>query len=125
MSYTTEEVIETVARAAHEANRAYCLALGDTSQVSWDDAPQWQKESTRIGAAAALDPDQTPEKIHEKWMAQKSSEGWVYGKIKDSEAKTHPCMIPYEDLPIEQQAKDDIFLTVCRAIARVMERPPS
>ena len=32
-------IIEACARAAHEANRAYCLALGDTSQPSWDDAP--------------------------------------------------------------------------------------
>ena len=29
----TSQVIEAAARAAHEANRAYCLALGDTSLI--------------------------------------------------------------------------------------------
>ena len=35
-----EKKIEACARAAHEANRAYCIAIGDTSQPSWDDAPE-------------------------------------------------------------------------------------
>lgn len=46
--------IEASARAAHEANRAYCIAIGDTSQPSWDDAPDWLKESVRRGVLAAL-----------------------------------------------------------------------
>jgi hypothetical protein len=40
------------ARAAHEANRAYCLALGDETQAPWHDAPDWQKESAIEGVAA-------------------------------------------------------------------------
>src|SRR5438105_262770 len=39
------EVVEACARAAHEVNRAYCLALGDASQVAWEDAPEWQRSS--------------------------------------------------------------------------------
>ena len=30
-------------------NRAYCLALGDTSQPAWDEAPDWQQSSARSG----------------------------------------------------------------------------
>jgi hypothetical protein len=37
MSTTPASVSEAAARAAHEANRAYCLALGDTSQPAWDE----------------------------------------------------------------------------------------
>jgi len=48
------DVIEACARAAHEANRAYCLAIGDVSQTSWDDAPEWQRSSARNGVADAL-----------------------------------------------------------------------
>ena len=33
--------IEKIAKACHEVNRAYCLALGDTSQPAWEDAPQF------------------------------------------------------------------------------------
>lgn len=35
-------IVEQIARMAHEANRAYCQALGDDSQPAWEDAPEWQ-----------------------------------------------------------------------------------
>lgn len=37
--------IEQTAKTAHEVNRAYCLSIGDISQPSWEDAPDWQKKS--------------------------------------------------------------------------------
>jgi len=39
----------------------------------------------------------------------KVDSGWVYGEVKDVEKKTHPCIVPYEQLPVEQQSKDYIF----------------
>jgi hypothetical protein len=41
--------IEQIARVAHEVNRSYCEALGDTSQPEWESAPQWQRESAMAG----------------------------------------------------------------------------
>ena len=40
---------EDIARICHEANAAYCLSLGDTSQTDWDNAPDWQKKSAING----------------------------------------------------------------------------
>lgn len=116
-----EELVESCARAAHEVNRAYCAALGD-SQPSWEEAPFWQKDSLRAGARSVLlgGPDHTPEASHEGWMAQKLAEGWVYGEVKDTKAKTHPCIVPYRDLPREQQAKDHIFMAVVRQVAQAI-----
>ena len=31
------------------ANRAYCQMIGDNSQSTWEDAPEWQKQSARKG----------------------------------------------------------------------------
>jgi len=115
------EKLEAMARAAHEANRAYCIALGDTSQPPWESAPEWQRKSAIEGARAALDPSQTPEKSHEGWMAQKIEDGWSWGPVKDPDAKTHPCLVPYDQLPAEQRAKDSIFLAVTRALAAALE----
>lgn len=101
--------------AAHEVNRAYCAALGDDSQKPWAEAEAWQRQSAIAGVQAiAANPDMTPEQSHEGWMALKEAEGWVYGEEKDVEAKTHPCMVPYDELPVEQRAKDAIFGTVVR-----------
>ena len=40
----------------------------------------------------------------------------MYGPVKDLDAKQHPCMVPFEQLPVEQQAKDYIFRAVVHAL---------
>jgi hypothetical protein len=113
MEDEAETIVERCARAAHEVNRAYCMALSDFSQKPWDDASEWQRDSARVGARLVLDdPNHTPEKAHESWLAQKMAEGWVYGEVKDPVAKTHPCCVPYDELPLAQRAKDHIFIAV-------------
>jgi hypothetical protein len=102
--------IEVAAQAAHEANRAYCASIGDDSQVAWEDAPEWQKESAIKGVVFAIDNNfPSPEAMHESWMAEKVSTGWVFGEVKDADQKTHPCLVPYAALPEAQRKKDDIF----------------
>lgn len=107
--------VEACSRAAHEANRAYCIAIGDMSQPAWDDAPDWQKSSARNGVVGALG-GATPEQSHQSWLAEKEAAGWKYGPVKNPETKEHPCFVPYAELPEEQQAKDKLFLAVVRAV---------
>lgn len=104
--------LEQIAKAAHEVNRAYCQALGDNSQPAWEDAPEWQRSSARMGADLHLMGDFGPEASHISWMQQKLDEGWRYGSVKDPVARTHPCMVPFAELPPAQQAKDYIFRAV-------------
>lgn len=108
---------EAVARVCHEVNRAYCAALGDKSQLPWEDAPQWQKDSAIKGVEYHLaDPASTPADSHKSWLTEKERDGWKFGPVKDPEKKEHPCFVPYEQLPKEQQAKDYVFLGVVRAL---------
>lgn len=107
-----------IARVAHEVNRAYCQALGDNSQPSWEDAPQWQKDSAMLGVMLHTgNPDAGAAASHESWMAQKVADGWVYGPEKQPDLKQHPCIVPFDQLPREQQAKDFIFRGVVHALA--------
>lgn len=105
-----------IAKVCHEVNRAYCESLGDMSQPSWEDAPQWQKDSALLGVNLHCDNDVGPEESHKSWLAQKVADGWVYGPVKDPETKQHPCIVPFEGLPREQQAKDFIFRAVVHAL---------
>jgi hypothetical protein len=108
--------VETVAGLCHEVNRAYCEALGDTSQPAWREAPDWQRDSALEGVRAALaDPGRRPEDSHAGWLEHKRAEGWTHGAAKDPGARTHPCMVPFAELPLEQRAKDHLFLGVVRA----------
>lgn len=102
--------IEEIARVCHEVNRAICQASGDHSQKSWDESEEWQKESAIKGVQFALaNRDASASAQHEAWMADKAANGWVYGPIKDAVAKTHPCMVTYDELPFEQRVKDYAF----------------
>jgi hypothetical protein len=102
-----------MARAAHEVNRAYCEATGDNSQVPWDEAPAWQKESAILGVQAVLS-GSTPEQLHQSRMAEKYAKGWTYGAVKDPANFEHPCLVPYDQLPPEQRVKDHIFRAAVR-----------
>lgn len=108
--------MERIARVAHEVNRAYCAALGDTSQPAWEDAPAWQRESARMGVDLHTMGDFGPEASHISWMNQKLQEGWVWGPEKNPELKQHHCLVPFADLPREQQAKDFLFRGVVHAL---------
>ena len=110
---------ELIAKVCHEVNRAYCQALGDNSQLSWEDAPEWQRSSARMGVDLHTMGDFGPEASHISWMKQKLEEGWVYGDIKDPEKKTHPCIVSFENLPVDQQAKDYIFRQVVHSLVNI------
>lgn len=99
-----------IARFCHQSNKAYCEAIGDYTQVDWDDAEDWQKDSALAGVNMILeDPDTSVSSTHDSWLADKVSNGWTYGPIKDPVNKTHPCIVPFSHLPIEQQLKDKLF----------------
>jgi hypothetical protein len=104
--------VEVIASICHEANRAWCVANGDFSQQSWADAPDWQKESAVAGVKAHLTHDLSPRESHYLWMEHKTRDGWVYGSVKDEVRRTHPCMVPYEELPVEQRIKDSLFKAI-------------
>jgi len=44
--------------------------------------------------------------VHEVWSETRINQGWVYGEQRDDEKKTHPCLIPYEELPEEEKEYD-------------------
>lgn len=109
--------IEDIAAVCHEANRMYCLTLGDTSQETWMQAPEWQRTSAINGVEHALNnPDAKPSDSHECWLKEKRAAGWKYGPEKNPATKEHPCFVPYEQLPDAQKKKDALFLAIARAL---------
>lgn len=109
--------VEEIARICHEVNRGLCEALGDDSQVVWGDAPNWQRISARNGVRSFHNGKRSPSDSHGSWMREKLAEGWVYGDHKNVEDKTHPCLVPFNLLPREQQLKDELFVTTCRVLS--------
>ncbi len=43
---------------------------------------------------------------HQRWMRMRGASGWRRGPVRDSAGKTHPSMIPYEELSESEREKD-------------------
>lgn len=105
--------VRALARIVHEANRAFCESIGDTSLVPWDETDKEIQDSAIDGVQRVLDdPKITPKDLHDEWVIGKVEDGWVYGEEKDEEAKTHPCLVDYKLLPVAQRYKDSLFLNI-------------
>lgn len=114
--------IEEIARVCHEANRAYCSSIKDNSQTDWHDAPEWQRESAIKGVQFHIgNPGASASASHEAWLREKEQTGWGHGPVKDEALKTHPCMVPFNQLPLEQRRKDYLFKAVVNALTAGVE----
>jgi hypothetical protein len=76
-----------------------------------------QLESHRNALKAfQANPAMTAEENHENWMSYRLSQGWKYGPVKDEKAKTHPDLIPFDQLPEVERNKDVMDLLARRTI---------
>lgn len=111
------EKVMYIAKACHEANRVWCQANGDDSQKHWDEADQWQRDSAISGVKFKVNnPGAGDDAQHNSWMKEKIEDGWVYGEVKNSNDKTHPCIVPFDQLPEFQQKKDALFCAIVDAL---------
>ena len=65
----------------------------------------------------------SPEELHGSWMQAYFSMGWVYGEY-NRETRTHPDLVPYEQLGQLERDKDAVFIALCE-IARLYIALPS
>lgn len=107
------QYIHRTAITTHMANMGFCQGIGDRSQVTWENAEEWQRQSALKGAELVLtNPVVTPRELHESWLREKEATGWTYGPVKDPVRKQHPCFVPYDALPYQQQTKDALFRAI-------------
>ena len=50
--------------------------------------------------------EQMSKNVHEVWAETRIKQGWTYGPERNDELKTHPCLIPYEELSEEEKEYD-------------------
>jgi DNA-binding transcriptional MerR regulator len=114
-----QTLAEEIASVIHDANRRLQIVQGDPQPSPlWDDAPDYQARENIASVEEALaDPERTAEQNHQGWCDRLTADGWTYGPVKDERAKTHPCLVPFGELPAEQQQKDRLFIAIVRALS--------
>lgn len=50
--------------------------------------------------------EQMSRNVHEVWAQTRISQGWTYGDERDDEQKTHPCLVPFDELPDSEKEYD-------------------
>jgi len=114
---TGDPVVEACARVGYEVYRA---GFGDPTKPEWDSAPDDERETAREMVVAVLS-GSTPEQEHAKWCTRKDGAGWSFGDDYDEERKLHPNMVPYDDLPEEHRALDQLFVAAVASAARAVD----
>lgn len=54
----------------------------------------------------------SPKQLHDEWVEAYWKLGWRYGDRRDRVAKTHPDMVPYEELGQLERDKDAVYLAL-------------
>lgn len=105
---------EQIAPVVHEAMRAYQRILGQPVTPTWEEST-WEKQSSIDGVEFALTGPRLGAQ-HERWMAARLADGWKWAPVKDAVAKTNPALVPFDELPSSEQAKDALVIAIALAL---------
>ena len=111
---------EFIAKIRHIGWVAYQIAVGQpyNERINEDQLKSLVDGIQFIDA----NPNITPKENHNNWMRMKVQQGWVYGEIKDFEKKTHPDLVPFDELPTVEQRKDDNSAVMHRLAVELWEQ---
>lgn len=114
----TEAELEKIAQVVHEALSAWSKANGEPGYASWDEASAEDRASTFASIRHALaNPGDDDPKQHDQWADRKRAEGWTFGPVKDPANKTHPDLVPFDQLPKPVQQKDALLRAIVAALS--------
>jgi hypothetical protein len=123
---------EIIARAIHEEYLRSGQGKNGPAYRSWVDLPEEYREANRRQVDAIFEKlkriraevvpysdwnvplfEFTPDELellsleeHERWMTELQKNGWCYGAERDDNAKQHPCLVSYDELPEQEKEKD-------------------
>jgi hypothetical protein len=72
---------------------------------SWEPNPV-DTGSTRLSTELQALVEKIACNVHDVWARTRLEEGWTWGPGRNDKQKTHPCLIPYSDLPESEKEVD-------------------
>ncbi len=105
----------------YEAARMAAIAAGaPVIPESWTQREESFRVQFRGVIARQCSPERRtdPKKLHDDWVRSYEKMGWRFGEVRDPEKKTHPDMVPYDQLGQLERDKDEVFVALCE-IARL------
>ena len=89
-----------IAQVIHAANRQYAECIGgQIVKLSWEDIREEERQGLIKAVIGMIKEPKTPETSHEAWCEARKADGWTKDKVYSQHRKTHPNLIPYNQLP--------------------------
>lgn len=108
-----EAICGIIAKVIHSANRAYVDAIGGRAiNLTWEEIREEERQGLIKAISSMIINPRTPEVSHEHWCLAREKDGWTKDLKYDYNRKTHPNMVPYDQLPFEEQFKDHLFMGI-------------
>lgn len=111
-------MLEGLARGAHEALSAYRVGIGEAPLPAWENAEDWQKESSRKLAQSVVDGNVDPGAEHNRWFQERVAAGWTYGPVRNNATKVNPLLVPFEELPAREQQRTKVQIAVIEVLRK-------
>jgi hypothetical protein len=105
--------IGRLARLIYEATRVEAEWSGrPIVPETWDQRGEEFRQQFVSVVAEYIESERlpTPRQAHDSWVRSYLEMGWRHGEKRDPVAKTHPDLVPFDELPPAERDKDAIFL---------------
>jgi class 3 adenylate cyclase len=97
---------EELSEDLKDANRAQAADIPNKlNRIGYELAPSHGLSPAKL-QFTERDIEDLAVREHERWMDERSRNGWIYGSLKDSSRKHHPLLIPWNQLPEDEREKD-------------------
>lgn len=113
ISYYNEKKVKEIARLIYEATRLEAdWSRRSVVPEKWEERDKKFRDQfiNIIIKYSSLEKLPTPTEAHQSWMSDYFKMGWKYGEKRDVVKKTHPDLLPFDELPRDERDKDAIFL---------------
>lgn len=112
------DIMRQCARIAHEAVCGLRQANGFGDCPPWAETTHEERSQAMHQVAAVIrQRNFSMEDIHERYVNEMQDMGWTYAEGEaDPNFKTSPLLVPFAQLPLEQQQEDMVFRAVVLAL---------
>lgn len=96
---------EDLARICHEAHLALRIGLNHSADDMHFDALPQERKDLVINEVRMFREGKTLAEVHQAWVEWMTKQGWRWGIYRNKYEKIHPNLVPYDQLPLSEQAK--------------------
>lgn len=89
----------------------------------WEQRDERFRKNMIVAVEKQCGPDRltSPEALHNAWWDAYLRMGWQHGPTRDTANKTHPDMVPFDQLGRLEQEKDWVFFMLCEIAAKITD----